>query len=86
MTLCVAWIRRVNAEDQLVFATDSLITGGYEYPHGTKLQAPGCGRLFRAGPNSTRVYCPNPNDPQKASLCGSRVTTQRNRARQGRKS
>jgi hypothetical protein len=48
--------------------------------------APGCGRLFRAGPNSTRVYCPNPNDPQKASLCGSRVTTQRNRARQRSKS
>jgi hypothetical protein len=51
-----------------------------------RCQAPGCGRLFRAGPNSTRIYCPNPNDPRKASLCGSRVTSQRNRARQGRKS
>jgi hypothetical protein len=51
-----------------------------------RCRAPGCGRLFRAGPNSTRVYCPNPNDPRKANLCGSRVTTQRNRARQRRKS
>jgi hypothetical protein len=51
-----------------------------------RCRAPGCGRLFRAGPNSTRVYCPHPNDPQKASLCGSRVTTQRNRSRQRRKS
>jgi hypothetical protein len=51
-----------------------------------RCQAPGCGRLFRAGPNSTRIYCPYPKDPQKASICGSRVTSQRNRVRQRRKS
>ncbi len=33
MTLCAAWIRN----NQLIFATDSVITGGYTYPHGTKL-------------------------------------------------
>lgn len=37
MTLCVAWRRRVDSEDQLILATDSMITGGFEYPHGTKL-------------------------------------------------
>lgn len=39
MTLCVAWIRKVEKEDQLVLATDSMITGGLDYPHGTKLLA-----------------------------------------------
>jgi hypothetical protein len=51
-----------------------------------RCEAPGCGRLFRTGPNSTRVYCPHPEDPKKPSLCGSRVTSQRHRERQRRKS
>jgi hypothetical protein len=37
MTLCAAWIREVESGEQLVIATDSMITGGYAYPHGTKL-------------------------------------------------
>ena len=37
MTLCVAWIKKIKQHNQLVIATDSLITGGYRYPHGTKL-------------------------------------------------
>lgn len=37
MTLCIAWKRQASDGEQLVFATDSMITGGFEYPHGTKL-------------------------------------------------
>jgi hypothetical protein len=37
MTLCLAWKRNFDSKKQLVMATDSLITGGYTYPHGTKL-------------------------------------------------
>jgi hypothetical protein len=44
-----------------------------------RCQAPRCGRLFRAGPNSTRVYCPHPEDPSKQSRCGQRDTTRRAR-------
>jgi len=51
-------------------------TGEAEY---RKCQAPDCGRLFRARPSSTRLYCPNPEDPSKPSKCGSRVTSRRNR-------
>jgi hypothetical protein len=28
MTLCVAWIRQANDTEELVFATDSTLTGG----------------------------------------------------------
>lgn len=37
MTLCIAWIRKVKEEPELVFATDSVLTGGEEWKHGIKL-------------------------------------------------
>jgi hypothetical protein len=37
MTLCVAWIRQVNNTEELVFATDSTLTGGERWDHGVKL-------------------------------------------------
>jgi len=37
MTLCVAWIRQVNDMEELVFATDSTLTGGEKWDHGIKL-------------------------------------------------
>jgi len=37
MTLCVAWIRQANNTEELVFATDSTLTGGEKWDHGVKL-------------------------------------------------
>ena len=37
MTLCVAWIRQINDTEELVFATDSTLTGGEKWDHGVKL-------------------------------------------------
>lgn len=38
MTLCIAWIRQDNENQELVFATDSCLTGGGEvWKHGVKL-------------------------------------------------
>ena len=37
MTLCVAWIRQVNDSEELVFATDSALTGGEKWNNGIKL-------------------------------------------------
>jgi hypothetical protein len=37
MTLCVAWIRQVGDVEELVFATDSMLTGGEKWSHGIKL-------------------------------------------------
>jgi len=38
MTLCTAWIRQDNDNQELVFATDSMLTGGGEtWKHGIKL-------------------------------------------------
>lgn len=37
MTLCVAWIRQANDTEELVFATDSMLTGGEKWDHGIKL-------------------------------------------------
>lgn len=37
MTLCVAYIRQVNEIEELVFATDSCLTGGEKWKHGIKL-------------------------------------------------
>ena len=34
MTLCAAWIRQVNDTEELVFATDSTLTGGERWDHG----------------------------------------------------
>lgn len=37
MTLCTAYIRQVNETEELVFATDSCLTGGEKWKHGIKL-------------------------------------------------
>lgn len=37
MTLCAAWITEEKSGSRLILATDSVITGGYTYPYGTKL-------------------------------------------------
>lgn len=37
MTLCAAWIREINNTEELVFATDSTLTGGERWDNGIKL-------------------------------------------------
>ena len=37
MTLCTAYIRQANDTEELVFATDSCLTGGEKWKHGIKL-------------------------------------------------
>lgn len=37
MTLCTAWIRQANNSEELVFATDSTLTGGEKWNNGIKL-------------------------------------------------
>ena len=37
MTLCIAWIREITENEELVFATDSALTGGEKWNHGVKL-------------------------------------------------
>ncbi|MFN2455512.1 MAG: hypothetical protein ABR577_14970 [Pyrinomonadaceae bacterium] len=37
MTLCLAWIREAGDNEELVFATDSTLTGGEKWNHGVKL-------------------------------------------------
>jgi hypothetical protein len=37
MTLCAAWIRQIDSVEELVFATDSSLTGGEKWNQGVKL-------------------------------------------------
>ncbi|MFP4846665.1 hypothetical protein [Winogradskyella sp. PE311] len=37
MTLCVSWIRKVNNLEELIFATDSCLSGGERWNSGVKL-------------------------------------------------
>lgn len=37
MTLCVSWIRKVNDKEELIFATDSCLSGGERWHSGVKL-------------------------------------------------
>ena len=37
MTLCTAYIRQANDTEELIFATDSCLTGGEKWKHGIKL-------------------------------------------------
>jgi hypothetical protein len=37
MTLCAAWIRDINENEELIFASDSVLTGGEKWNHGIKL-------------------------------------------------
>lgn len=57
MTLCVAWIRQVNNTEELVFATDSMLTGGEKWDKGIKLfelSRKGCLLCFTG--NTLRAY------------------------------
>jgi hypothetical protein len=37
MTLCVAWLRQLNNQEELIFATDSCLSGGERWHSGVKL-------------------------------------------------
>ncbi len=57
MTLCVAWIRQVNDTEELVFATDSTLTGGEKWDHGIKLfELPRKDCLLSFAGNTGRAY------------------------------
>ena len=37
MTLCVAWLKQINDQEELIFATDSCLSGGERWHSGVKL-------------------------------------------------
>jgi hypothetical protein len=57
MTLCVAWIRQANSTEELVFATDSTLTGGEKWDHGIKLfELPRKNCLLSFAGSTARAY------------------------------
>lgn len=57
MTLCVAWIRQASDIEELVFATDSALTGGEKWNHGIKLfELPRKDCLLSFAGNTARAY------------------------------
>jgi hypothetical protein len=40
MTLCVAWVRQAGDNEEVVFATDSTLTGGEKWNSGITLLVP----------------------------------------------
>lgn len=57
MTLCTAHIRQVNDTEELVFATDSCLTGGEKWKHGIKLfELPRKDCLLCFAGNTIRAY------------------------------
>lgn len=57
MTLCTAWVRQINNMDELVFATDSTLTGGEKWPQGIKLfELPRKDCLLCFAGQTTRAY------------------------------
>ena len=57
MTLCTAFIRRANDTEELVFATDSCLTGGEKWKHGIKLfELPRKDCLLCFAGNTMRAY------------------------------
>ena len=58
MTLCIAWVKQAGENEELIFATDSCLTGGEKWNTGIKLfelQRKDCllcfaGSTFRAYP------------------------------------
>jgi hypothetical protein len=57
MTLCTAWVRQINNTDELVFATDSTLTGGEKWDHGIKLfELPRKDCLLCFAGQTTRAY------------------------------
>lgn len=57
MTLCTAFIRQANDTEELVFATDSCLTGGEKWKHGIKLfELPRKDCLLCFAGNTSRAY------------------------------
>lgn len=57
MTLCVAWIRKVNDKEELIFATDSCLSGGERWHSGVKLfELPRRDCLICFAGETTRTY------------------------------
>lgn len=57
MTMCTAWIRQANDTEELVFATDSCLTGGEKWKHGIKLfELPRKDCLLCFAGNTIRAY------------------------------
>lgn len=57
MTLCVAWVREVNNTEELVFATDSTVTGGEKWDNGIKLfELPRKNCLLSFAGDTSRAY------------------------------
>ena len=57
MTLCAAWIREANDAEELVFATDSSLTGGEKWNQGIKLfELPRTDCLICFAGNTARAY------------------------------
>lgn len=57
MTLCVAWIRKVGNIEELVFATDSCLSGGERWHSGVKLfELPRKDCLICFAGETTRTY------------------------------
>ncbi len=63
MTLCLVHTRNVpSMGEQLIMATDSLITGGFDYPHGTKLllfQRKDCALCWEGDTFFSYCFCEN---------------------------
>jgi len=57
MSLCVAWIREAGGSQELVFVTDSTLTGGEKWDHGIKLfEIPQTNCLLSFVGSTTRAY------------------------------
>ncbi|WP_026367575.1 hypothetical protein [Bacteroides sp. 14(A)] len=57
MTLCVSWIRKVNETEELIFATDSCLSGGERWHSGVKLfELPRRDCLICFAGETTRTY------------------------------
>lgn len=57
MTLCTAYIRQANDSHELIFATDSCLTGGEKWKHGIKLfELPRKDCLLCFAGNTFRAY------------------------------
>lgn len=57
MTLCVSWIREANNTEELIFATDSTLTGGERWDNGIKLfELPRKDCLLCFAGNTLRAY------------------------------
>jgi hypothetical protein len=57
MTLCVSWIRKVNNTEELIFATDSCLSGGERWHSGVKLfELPRRDCLICFAGETTRTY------------------------------